>query len=827
MSTDAAQPQPRRIPRFPSIKNARPRQHRSSAASAPHGSPSRDPTPPSTRGTLLPTPGASRDDAAYNQAPPPKKPNNSGHPATSQPCPECGEREVIEHDGEIVCTMCGTKIADANIVADVMFGETSTGAAVVQGGFVGESQRYAKTMGTAFRKVGGGTDSREQSMRIGRDEITRLAAALNLHAQVESAVGIYSLAHTNGFIQGRRTSLVAAVCLYAVCRRDNKHDFMMLEFAEKLKINVYVIGDTYKALVKKLYLFDYENGSSNDKKEFSPILNLVPLIEKFAGRLEFKDSYFQVVSDASLILSRFKQDWMVTGRTPAGLIGACIILAARMNNFRRTVREVVYVVKSSDATILSRLLEFQNTVSSKLNVDQFRQYADKLKIQHNPPAIQKSKEKSERLEKLKRKRQGEVDQDEVQQTIEAAEMLTQSSSSSSSSSSSTAAQKAVKAKPGRPKGSKTKRTKESEPSRKKRKLDKDGFLIPPLPTPASSMSVSRSATAESAHDAASQTEDDMDRAPTPMSLASDLSMTVEEAFAVASVMTNEAAGPKLPGRKKRKRSDEDRVNIIINDEDLIDENDTLERDIEEYIPELFKFSEDLITSAATRAKVQAEHLRGTSSVLDSTEIGEDEFEDDPEVANCLLSEPEIRVKERVWVTHNKEWMLAQAKKMIQKELEEREMAENGGKRLVKRRRKMGRMGDGSVLEGGKPVTNATEASARMLAKHSKNFLSKHVHWDKLMSIYGGDEEARAPSVTSGAPSVAAGEAGEPGQAAVGIGRHPDEEILEEFASDEEDEEEDRRPAAKGDDEEEEVEESGEEEDMGEEDEEVYDDEEFY
>jgi transcription factor IIIB subunit 2 len=80
-------------------------------------------------------------------------------------CPnkECATPKV--EDG--VCHNCGTIVDDSNIVAEVQFGETSQGAAVVQGSFVGAEQGVAKSLGPAFRRAGGNED-RESTIREGR-----------------------------------------------------------------------------------------------------------------------------------------------------------------------------------------------------------------------------------------------------------------------------------------------------------------------------------------------------------------------------------------------------------------------------------------------------------------------------------------------------------------------------------------------------------------------------------------------------------------------------------------------------------------------------------
>ena len=108
-------------------------------------------------------------------------------------------------------------------------------------------------------------------------------------------------------------------------------------------------------------------------------------MHRLAARLEFGRKTEKVATDAIRLVQRMEKDWMTTGRRPSGICGACLILAARMNNFRRTVREVVYVVKVTDMTIQKRLEEFRVTPSSALTVEEFRTID--LTRGHDPPAF--------------------------------------------------------------------------------------------------------------------------------------------------------------------------------------------------------------------------------------------------------------------------------------------------------------------------------------------------------------------------------------------------------------------------------------------------------
>lgn len=82
---------------------------------------------------------------------------------------------------------------------------------------------------------------------------------------------------------------------------------------------------------------------------------------------------------------------MARGRRPAGICGAALLLAARMNNFRRSVQEVVQVVKIADTTLKRRLEEFKKTPSGSLTLEEFRTVW--LEEEVDPPAFSKAREK--------------------------------------------------------------------------------------------------------------------------------------------------------------------------------------------------------------------------------------------------------------------------------------------------------------------------------------------------------------------------------------------------------------------------------------------------
>lgn len=101
------------------------------------------------------------------------------HPKTTTcPNPGCPAPNIVEDDGQKVCSGCGTVISEANIVSEVTFGESSSGAAVVQGTFIGAGQSHVRSTGPGFQR-GGGIESREITEANGMFSRSSLPACLN------------------------------------------------------------------------------------------------------------------------------------------------------------------------------------------------------------------------------------------------------------------------------------------------------------------------------------------------------------------------------------------------------------------------------------------------------------------------------------------------------------------------------------------------------------------------------------------------------------------------------------------------------------------------
>jgi transcription factor IIIB 90 kDa subunit len=631
----------------------------------------------------------------------------------------CDNPQIVEIDGLRACETCSEIIDDSQIVAEVTFGENSAGAAVVQGAYVGEGARYAKTMG-GNRRAGGGGESDEQTMNNGRIAIDGLAAHLKIPQPiVEQAYAIYRLASRPGqsFVQGRRVQVVAAACLYAACRREPRNTVMLMDLAQALQVSHFKIGTCYDELRQDLYLADASTVSS-----IQPFQEPEPLIEKFARKLEFGDKYSKVCEDALKLLARMKRDWMVTGRQPAGICGACIIMAARMNNFRRSTREVVYVVRVAEPTIYQRLQEFKQTVSSRLTIDEFREFGPKIKKSRDPPAFLRArlKEAQEAKEKRhqERREQGEASDTEEEgeeyepvQSVEPEELDSQPTRRSARQAGVADTSGALPTPENSQRG-----TTGSRSTTDAYRRDTEGFLIPNPPKPR--------------------------RGRPPKDRSND---------------------PPQPPRKKRKRE----PLPLPTPEDLAIE-EVLEEEIESIMqdPDVQEEAErQCFEAAESRARQLADEWRNrTPFVPDAEEITADEFDDDPEVAFCKLTPAEVVIKERIWVTANEDWMRAQQARHLRLSLAQAE----GGSAGFKKRGKKGSGKGGAGGAGGddsgaaSPAQSPAAAAQNMLARRSGRGLSKYLNYEKLSSVYNKTQRASSAEVsdaiTSGAESRVGGRA---------------------------------------------------------------------
>ncbi|KAF0883690.1 TF3B factor, partial [Crocuta crocuta] len=214
------------------------------------------------------------------------------------------------------------------------------------------------TLGGGFH-VNLGKESRAQTLQNGRRQIHHLGSQLQLNQHcLDTAFNFFKMAVSKHLTRGRKMAHVIAACLYLVCRTEGTPRILCFWGLSRSPVNVYVLGKTFLLLARELCIN-------------APAIDPCLYIPRFAHLLEFGEKNHEVSMTALRLLQRMKRDWMHTGRRPSGLCGAALLVAARMHDFRRTVKEVISVVKVCESTLRKRLTEFEDTPTSQLTVDEF------------------------------------------------------------------------------------------------------------------------------------------------------------------------------------------------------------------------------------------------------------------------------------------------------------------------------------------------------------------------------------------------------------------------------------------------------------------------
>lgn len=298
--------------------------------------------------------------------------------ATICPTCSCTEIDVVDVSGEAVCVSCGTIIEENNIVSSIEFHESGGGAHSVVGQFVSASaSKSFGNIGTSGRNYG--MESRANTLANGKKKIRQIAGMLRLGDHyVDSAFRLFALALQRNFTHGRKAQTVIAACLYIVCRRE-RSPHLLIDFSDKLQINVYVLGGVFLKFCKLLQIH-------------LPLIDPSLYIHRFASQLNFAEKTHSIATTALRLVATMKRDWIETGRRPSGICGAALLIAARSQSVMCSLHDVMDVVNIGERTLKQRLYEFSLTPTAQLTYDQVGKL-EMSRVECDPPSFQRHREK--------------------------------------------------------------------------------------------------------------------------------------------------------------------------------------------------------------------------------------------------------------------------------------------------------------------------------------------------------------------------------------------------------------------------------------------------
>jgi len=98
-----------------------------------------------------------------------------------------------------------------------------------------------------------------------------------------------------------------------------------------------------------------------------------------------------------------KRDWIVTGRRPAGICAAALLIASRAHGLNRKSQDVTNILRVCGVTVSNRVKEFANSPSANLSLEQFMnpEYDSAIKNEADPPVYTSNRIKEARALAIK------------------------------------------------------------------------------------------------------------------------------------------------------------------------------------------------------------------------------------------------------------------------------------------------------------------------------------------------------------------------------------------------------------------------------------------
>ncbi|KAA8518293.1 hypothetical protein F0562_015824 [Nyssa sinensis] len=271
-------------------------------------------------------------------------------------CPSCGKncKRPVFVNGFLCCSMCGRVINEDNFSDEPTFVKNAGGQSQLAGNFV-------KTVQSDY------SASRHRTLTNAHADMEAMLAGMNIYGGVtllNPALAFYTIAVERNFTKGRKKELVEAACLYIACQ-ENKKAFLLFEFSDYLRINVYELGAVFLLLCKLLSLEEHPIV----QKPVDPSL----FIHRFAERLLGRRNN-EVIRTALRIIASMKRDWMQVHYT--------YLLFHMVSTLKCSKSEVIRVVHICEATLTKRLIEFENTESGGLTIEEFNIKAEELEQEY-------------------------------------------------------------------------------------------------------------------------------------------------------------------------------------------------------------------------------------------------------------------------------------------------------------------------------------------------------------------------------------------------------------------------------------------------------------
>ncbi|MFO8019471.1 MAG: transcription initiation factor IIB [Promethearchaeia archaeon] len=289
-------------------------------------------------------------------------------------CPECGNKSLISDDSraELICGSCGLVITQRIIDTGpewrafsaeeaskkVRVGAPTTLTMHDKGlsTMIGRRNKDAfgrsispKMKANIYRLRKWHIRSRtnksiDRNLSRALNELERLSSQLNLPKDIkESAALIYRKIARKNMIRGRSIEAMLIAAIYVSCKINNIPK-RVADFTEFATVGKKKIIRCFRLIIRELNL----NLKASSPKTYIP---------RFCSDLNLSG---KTLKRAAELIKLSKKHHFTTGKSPSGLAGAALYVAAMQEGERRTQKEISKTAGVTEATIRNRYKEIIN-----------------------------------------------------------------------------------------------------------------------------------------------------------------------------------------------------------------------------------------------------------------------------------------------------------------------------------------------------------------------------------------------------------------------------------------------------------------------------------
>ena len=307
-------------------------------------------------------------------------------------CKKCENIHKDPQSGMMICLTCGTVHEESQIVVDALEFDDNQNAAGTFMDFNKQTFYYPGRRNILNLM----NDPFQRNIKKAFETMEETARKLTIKEDVvKMAKKLYRVASNKKFTQGRETDLMVGAVLYLACRCNEKNEYLLIDFSEVLKINLFAIGTLY---IKLLKLLELEMPSKIS------IIDPSLYMHRFCIKFNLGKKAREVENTALKILQFMERDWIITGRRPSGICGACILISAKLHKLSIDINLISKVVHVCPQTILNRIDEFSLTRVASMTMEEFESFnKSHFYPGADPPAFLKAlKEKNKEKKKNKK-----------------------------------------------------------------------------------------------------------------------------------------------------------------------------------------------------------------------------------------------------------------------------------------------------------------------------------------------------------------------------------------------------------------------------------------